>query len=455
MCSMSARHLWPALILAWTLAIVATPARAVAQTSLQPFEGLFPGLNGDTSKQRLDLTFALSESYDNDVPTEIQQLVPGAATSPLQAGFSTLWLGGVNYRRHRHVQFQTTLNSALRYSPEAIQRVQNVGQTGGLLLSIPLPARTSLTMTENAAYSPALLQGLFLAQSADVDLSAITSISRDYTTRQSDAYFSTTTLSLSRTFGRRSHLDGSADYQYNNYPDTNGNRRHLTVYGGRTEFSRGFGRGTSFRATYHYRTGEYGFENLGTTAEHGVELSIENSRRLSAHRRATVGFSLGSSTIGIPEAATVVGATVRRRYPTTGEGRLALQFERSWQFRASYSRGLQYVGDVGQPIVADRLGFALDGLLTKRTDLQMSAAYSNGDGALITGTRFKSYNADVRWRGAVTNTLAGFVEGYLYVYDFNGAPIELGLPQQLNHVGARVGLMLWIPTLGRAGRSGR
>src|SRR5690242_16392508 len=160
MCSMSARHLWPALILAWTLAIVATPARAVAQTSLQPFEGLFPGLNGDTSKQRLDLTFALSESYDNDVPAEIQQLVPGAATSPLQAGFSTLWLGGVNYRRHRHVQFQTTLNSALRYSPEAIQRVQNVGQTGGLLLSIPLPARTSLTMTENAAYSPALLQGL-------------------------------------------------------------------------------------------------------------------------------------------------------------------------------------------------------------------------------------------------------------------------------------------------------
>jgi hypothetical protein len=449
---MSARHLWPPLVLVWSLAIVAAPARAVAQTSLQPFEGLFPGLNGDTSTQRLDLTFALSESYDNDIPVAIRELVPGEATSPLQAGLSTLWLGGLNYHRHRHLQFQTTLNSALRYTPEAIQKVQNVGQTGGLLLSIPMAARTTLTMTENAAYSPALLQGLFLAQSANVDPSAITSISRDYTTRQSDAYFSTTTLSLGRAFGRRSHLDGSADYQYNNYPDTTGDRRHLTVYGARTEYSRGFGRGTSFRVAYHYRTGEYGFTNLGTTAEHGVELSIENSRRLSAHRRATFGFTLGSSTIGTPEAATVVGATVQRRYPTTGEGRFALQFERSWQFRASYSRGLQYVGDVAQPVLADRLGFAVDGLLTKRTDLQMSAVYSNGDGALLTGTRFKNYTADVRFRGAVTNTLAGFIEGYLYVYNFNGAPIELGLPQQLNHLGARVGLMLWVPTLGRAGR---
>src|SRR5215813_6909917 len=206
MCAISARHLWQAFVLVWSLAIVAAPARAVAQTSLQPFDGLFPGLNGDTSKQRLDLTFALSESYDDDIPVAIRELVP-EATSPLQAGFSTLLLGGVNYRRHRHVQFQTTLNSALRYSPDAFQKVQNVGQTGGLLFSIPLPARTSLTMTENAAYSPTLLQGLFIAQSADVDPSAITSISRDYTARQSDAYFSTTTVSLGRTFGRRSHLD--------------------------------------------------------------------------------------------------------------------------------------------------------------------------------------------------------------------------------------------------------
>jgi hypothetical protein len=451
---MSARHFWPALIVVWSLAIVGAPARVVAQTSLQPFEGLFPGMNSDTSKQRLDLTFALSESYDNDVPVAVQALVPGQATSALQPGASTLLLGGVNYRRHRHVQFQTMMNSAVRYSPEAIPKVQNVGQTGGLLFSVPLPARTSLTMTENAAYSPALLQGLFLAPSA-VDTSTITSISRDYTARQSDAYFSTTALSLGRAFGRRSHLDGGADYQYNNYPDTNGNRRHLTVYGGHTEFSRSFGRATSFRVAYHYRTGEYGFANLGTTAEHGVQLSIENSRRLSARQRATFGLSFGSATIGTPEAASVVGATVRRRYPTTGEGRFALQFERSWEFRASYSRGLQYVGDVAQPVLADRLGFAVDGLLTKRTDLQMSAVYSNGDGALITGTRFKNYTADIRFRGAVTNTLAGFIEGYLFVYDFNNAPIELGLPPQLNHVGARVGLMLWVPALGRAGRSGR
>src|SRR5262249_42612935 len=162
---------------------------------------------------------------------------------------STLWLGGGNYRRHRHVQFQTMLNSALRYSPEDIQKVQNVGQTGGLLLSVPLPARTTLTMTEHPASSPGLLPGLFVAQRAAVDPSAITSISRDYATRQSDAYFSTTALSLGRAFGHRSHLDGSADYQYNNYPDTTGNRRHLTVYGGRTEFSRSFGRGTSFRTS--------------------------------------------------------------------------------------------------------------------------------------------------------------------------------------------------------------
>jgi hypothetical protein len=449
---MNGRRLWSAFILVCCLAVLAAPIRAVAQTSLEPFEGLFPGLNSDKPKQRLDMTFALSEAYDDAVPVAIQAVVPGQATTPLQPGFSTLALGGVNYRRHRRVQFQTNLNSALRYSPEAIQRVQNVGQTGALLFSIPLPARTSLTMTENAAYSPALLQGLFLAQSADVDPSAITSISRDYTTRQSDAYFSTTTLSLTRTFGRRSYLDGSADYQYNNYPDTNGDRRQLKVYGGRTEFSRSFGRGTSFRVSYHYRTGEYGFVNLGTTGEHGFEVSVENSRRLSARRRAIFGLSFGAATIGTPEAASVVGATVARRYPTTGEGRFALQFQRSWQFRASYSRALQYVGDVGQPVLADRLGLALDGLLTKRSDLEMSFVYANGDGALVNSTRFRNYTGDIRLRASVTKTLAGFVEGYLYVYDFRNAPVELGLPLQLNHVGARAGLMLWVPVLGRSGR---
>ena len=304
-------------------------------------------------------------------------------------------------------------------------------------------------MTESASYSPSFLETLLPAPIADTRVSASTA-PPDYASTEKNAYASNTSVTLSRRVGRRTNLSVVGDYQVGGYPDANGDLQRLSVYGLRAEFSQPMARNTTFRAAYDYRTGEYGFEGLGTTAEQGLVAGVDYTRRLSATRRIVFGFDAGSSTIGIPDTASTVGATVDRRYLANGETRLTYQFGRTWSVRAAYTRGLQYVGQLSEPVLADGANLGFGGLLTRHTDVQMSAAYSDGDSAIAVGTtRFRASTSDVRLRYALTRSVAAFVEGYLYIYSFQGGTPVLGLPPQFHGDGVRAGVTVWAPVIRR------
>jgi hypothetical protein len=419
-----------------------------AQEVSRSYQGLFGALRqDDNARQRLDFTLSLAEARDGDIPVTVRSLL-GSDVGNQTSGFSTMFLGAMDYRHRSRLQFNASVNSAFRYDP-TVAGVQNVSQAGSLSLTAPLPSRTRLTLAQSGVYSPTFLDTLFPAQVTGVAGEPVAvSLPPDYTSSEINSYSATSSITLSRMLGRRSNLSATGDYQLNDFPDAFGNRRKLSVYGIRTEISRPVSRYTSFRAEYHYRTGEYGFQGLGTTSEHGLDVGVEYSRPLSATRRASFGLRGGSSTIGLPEGAVAVGATVDRRFLANGEARFTYQFGRTWEARARYTRGLQYVGQLAQPVFADGVNVGLDGLFNRRLDFQMSGGYSNGGEALtIDSPRFNTYTGDIRLRYAITESLATFVEGYLYVYDFRRATPLLGLPPEFRRDGVRVGLTLWVPTL--------
>jgi hypothetical protein len=161
-------------------------------------------------------------------------------------------------------------------------------------------------------------------------------------------------------------------------------------------------------------------------------------------------LSVGASTLETRQSSDFAVLT-GRRYRLLGDLEGSYIFRRTWQARAKYSRGLQYVATLGEPIVADGASIGLDGFITYRLNVASSASYVSGKAALRRDARsFDTYTGDVRLRYAWTRGLGVFAEYLYYLYDFRRSPqIAPGFPRMLERNGVRVGLVLWVPALGR------
>ena len=135
----------------------------------------------------------------------------------------------------------------------------------------------------------------------------------------------------------------------------------------------------------------------------------------------------------------------------SGQLSLGYEFRQSWQTRASYRRGLEYIAGLNQPVFSDSITAGVDGLITRRLDATVAAAYSSGDSVsnrdrLI----FDTYTGNTMLRFAVTRSFAAFAE-YVYYYHEIRGPVLLapGLARQLNRNSVRAGLMLNVRPFGK------
>ena len=123
---------------------------------------------------------------------------------------------------------------------------------------------------------------------------------------------------------------------------------------------------------------------LGVTAptvEHGIDVGMEYVRPLSAIRKATFGFALGTSAVSIPSSTLAVASG--QVYRATGSATFGYQFSRAWQTKASYRRGLDYVPELAQPVFTDGVTGMLEGLFNDRLDFAASVSYSSGEPAYL------------------------------------------------------------------------
>ena len=439
------RHLVTGAVILCLTGAADSSALAQAPVAERPSGGLFGSRREGTTGPKLDLSATLVQAYDDNLLAESGSISPGSPTlsghyTALQTGSYFAWAG-------KNVQFGLTGASAFRYY-SSVGEVQAVGHSGGVGLSASLARRTTLAINQEAAYSPSYMFGLFPGVD-ELGPGEARPLAPDYAVndRASRSYASKATITHGLT--RRASISTVADYASTHFLREEDGRRDMTTYGVRTTLSRSAGRHSAVRAGYRYRAGDLGAAATGSATSHGIEFGMDHSRVLSASRRADLGFGLGVSTIDAPTDR--FGAEARGRfYQVLADATLRYQFGRSWQARAAYRRGLEFVAQLNEPVFVGGFSASVGGLLSRRVDLLASASYSSGESALHRSSTFDTYTGSVRSRAAITQSVAVYLEYLYYFYDFGGnSLIAPGLSPRLERNGVRAGLTLWVPVFRR------
>ena len=444
------RTAWPVIVFA-AVALIAQAEPMFAQATAgaeRPAGGLFGATrpNGPES-ERLDLSVSLAEAYDDDVYGDLRAgLGPGAVQT---RGFYTMFLADAAYARQgTRLQVGASAGSALRYYPE-LEKVRSVSHTAAIGLSGRLPWRTTLSMNQTAAYSPSYLYGLFPGIGTPALGDALPA-APDYTINDFESYAYGTTLTLERNMERRNALSATGEFRYTDFLHQTEQRPDVRFHAVRGQFRRHLSRNTSLRLGYGYRKGNFQYTTAGAMTEHSLDAGFDYARPLSARRRARVGFTLGSSVADTPEPS-AGRPLLGRLYRFRGDAMLGYDIGQSWQARATYRRGYEYVAEFPEPVFVDGATAALSGLFGRRLEMRVTGAYSTGESALRRdGFFFDTYTGNLRFQYALSRSFAAYAEYLYYFYDFRGnTQGQLAFPDELERNGARIGITLWLPVAGR------
>jgi hypothetical protein len=431
----------------WSTAVLCLSAVPLfAQTSAQqPFRGSGNSAKGPDPKETLDLSVRVIEAYDDNLLADVAQVTPGSAAV---GGFYSMFASDASYNwRGRRSQFGATGGTVVRYYNDT--RTFNTSGTAGIGFSTELARRTSLFANQSVAYSPSYLYGLFPTVTTVAPGDAIP-VAPDYAVNDSGSYSYATTVSLTQGIARRAQMTGTVSYHRTNFIHATETRHDLTASQAEVTFAHNLARNTSLKVGYHYRVGDFGasFGSDGRTTEHGVDVGAEYVHPLSPTRRVVLSFNMGSAAAEMATGTADAGAG--RQYRVLGDVALGYQFRRTWETRVSYRRGFNYVPDLAEPVFTNGVSAALNGFLTRRMDMSLTAGYSRGESAVFTRSAlFDTYTAGVRVRHALNRMWGLYGEYVYYFYDFGQTTLSPGVPSKLERNGIRGGLTLWLPVVRR------
>ena len=407
--------------------------------------GLFGATRGDTAdRNRLHVLFALSEGFESEVPPELQSQVP--ITSPHSGSWSTMLTTSADYvNSGRRLQLAGTALSAFRYYQQADQLLDTVSSTShsaGLQARWILSRTATLQLNQTAAYSPAYLFQFFPGATLP-GLEEPIAVDPELRVRETESYRYQTSVLFGVGSLRGNRVSLSGDYGRTEFRRQPIERPDMEIYSGRATYSHGVGRSGSVSTEYEYRAAEMGFAPY---IEHRLNIGGQYSRALSTSRRATFRFRLSPSTLEASESA-VSSPVTGRVSRVQAEGTIDYQFRRTWRASASYQRGIDYVAVLTEPFFSNSARADLLGLLGRRVDISLSAAFADGESALTLNSRqLDSYTGTARVRFALTRALALSTEYFYYLYDLRGSTsLAPDLPGRFEQHGVRVGLVLWVP----------
>ncbi len=396
--------------------------------------------------QRLDVNFGVAEGYDSDVLADLGTI---GQNQPLGTYYTEFQASGEYQWQGERVQAGASAASTMRYYHE-LSEFGNVSESAGAGFSAQLAPRTRLFVNGTAAYSPSYLYGLFPTLTQPVPGQAVPD-APGYSVNTQDSFAYGGSGSLTHGLNARSDLVLSTEVSFTNFLHETEFIRDYDNYGVGAAYLRRISRYSALKLSYLYRRGQFGY-SLGTeTAENGLQVGMELARPLSATRKMTFAFNVGATDVNIPEGGPnpqISGRFVR----ATSDASFTYDFRRSWQARAAYRRGVEYLAVLRDPVFTNGASAAIDGLLSRGVLFTAGAAYSSGASALNFGSSsaYTTYTGNVRLSHALTRTLSLYGEYLYYYYDFRGTlQLQPGFPRTLERNAVRVGLTLWVPMTGR------
>jgi hypothetical protein len=252
-------------------------------------------------------------------------------------------------------------------------------------------------------------------------------------------YQSRATITVGSTSG--TSVSASGEYDRTRFEQTIGGRPNLEVSSGSAKMSQRIRRNVHLSGEYEYRAAEFG--DQGRSTEHRLTFGADYSRALSSSRRANFRLEVTPSTLELPPAVTptdVSGPVFRLQ----GEAAVEYQLGRTWRASGSGRREVQYLIVLNEPVYSNSARVVLEGLVTRRIDVAVTAAYATGASAVTQSSQIETYSGDAKVRFALTRSFAVYTE-YLYLYyDLRGyQQITPELPRIFRQHGVRVGLTLW------------
>ncbi len=426
----------------------ARPAESQGTTPRRPSGGLFGATRSDTNEtERLNFALELAEGIDSDLPSEQGAAVVGGGWGA--GGFSTLFGASSSYNHNgRRLQLAGSASTAFKYY-QRLDRLDALSHGASLGMRLRLPKQGHFEINEAAAYSPSYLYQLF-PQVDSPTLGASVPLNPDYRIDQTNSYSSLTRVALEFGSALGTQLTTSGEYQVTEYEDDASPRLETRAAGARV--SHAVSRSASFVLGYQYRTGEFGV--AGPSQEHQTTIGVEYSPALSVSRRLNIRLNATPSWLRFP-ASTVGTSTAGEISPylfrLQGDARVSYPFRPNWRAAATYSRGVQYLVGLNEPLLSDSVRAELRGLIARRLDLAASAGYATAASALSGASQeLDTYTGTVKIRYALKRSFALYSEYLYYYYDQRGqSSLAPGLPSVFEQHGVRLGLTCFIEALGR------
>jgi hypothetical protein len=391
--------------------------------------------------QGLALTADVFEAYDDDVLSNqgtraTNQPTPTNTVSGLFSGLGV----AMQYARRGDTTFlQSWASSALRYYPN-LKDLTAAHHEIGATFSGHLGRRLTVRGSPYANYSPFYRMQLFPRLDSQIDSAGFDRIAApvldlDFTIvrRKSFRYGGNGGINLA--LSNLSTVGLHYGYARAAFDDGGDN---LEVHASGVNFSHRLSQNMSFKTGYTRQVGNYRVPDRYLTQN--INLGVDYNKPLSRSRRTFLRFSSGSA---------IVEDHSGRRMALLGSGSLTHLMGRTWLAQTDYRRSVGYVEGFDRPTFSDSATMSLEGLVSRRVELSMTAYYSTGTVGLSHGSPpYNSYSASGRARAALSRKLATYIEYVFYQYRFGAdANRPAGMPERLRRHGVRAGLSLFIPVV--------
>jgi hypothetical protein len=333
--------------------------------------------------------------------------------------------------------FDAQVASGIRYYQEMDQFVAAT-QGGAVNAGYHFTRRTTLQTRGGFQYSPYL--DFTNPLDLDPNLPAGPERVRDYTnaTRRTISYDGS--VDLTHTRGERTAYTVVAATRRTELLDEPQSSVDTTLSG---TITRRLNRRTATRLNFVHRTGQFELNRRRVPVHvNDFEVVLDRDWNRSPTRRTTLTFSLGPSLVDHG------GRQLLRAFGGIG---VVHPFGRSWDLRATYRRGINFLDGVPEPFLSDATIVTISGLMSRRFDMSLSAGAVLGEVGLESlGTTYDTYTAAGRLRYAITSSTAFYAE-YLYDYHKYSGDVSTIIPGQ-DRTGVRVGVTFFLPILQEAVR---
>jgi hypothetical protein len=445
------------------LATIYAPALADAQGARRPsrpYRGLFGGgPRPDPNRTSHELTFSANVLGGYDDVISPGGLTAPDPTQPRQSGYSATGDVALQYRRGTMTRFVTVDGQAYTNAYSGVGVSPAIG--GNLHIQADTGAGRSnrLQFTQDLGYQPTLVLGAFAPLSAEVQAEALpeSGVSTGFLDQRS--WNTASIVSVDRQWTRRYRTSVGGGFLQRRYLDNLGyDTRNLF---GNASLALTMSRTTDLRASYRYDEGqlESGAGLVTPLTSQNLEMTGAYSRRLSLSRRLQLSAGGGGTHVRTLSAN---DRSPLAYWMPSGSGSLRVDLGRSWAVSGNYRRAVSVLQGVTLTAFAtDAASVRIDGLIGRRIETAVSAAYSNGrSGGLNTTGRFASYGGSVQGRYALARCCAASLVYDYYDYRLRDI-IDLppGVPPSFDRNAVRIGFSLALPLYGtyidRADRSGR